>query len=272
VPAGPATTTVILVHGGGGYEGDRSQTDPWRDVHLAEGRATFSIDYALLGPATAGDGPLWPVPEQNLKAAVQFVRRDTTLPNDSVVVHGFSAGARLAGIAATTAGDPRFAGAELWPDTSDVVDVAVLFYGYHDGSQFFSDRYYGRDDPAVGAAVDHVDRTDAPLLLVHGTADRMIPAEQSVTLAAAATEAGVTVELVLVDGEGHGFDGYGTSALTAAGRELLGDIDAHLAAVSTRRESVARVASTAAGASGSAPATRSQSPSRTVEAEERNWL
>ena len=229
VPAGPATTTVILVHGGGGYEGNRAQADPWRDAHLAAGRATFSIDYALLDPTTADDGPVWPLPEQNLKAAVQFVRADDTLPNASIVVHGFSAGARLAAIAATTGGDPRFTGAELWPDTSDAVDAAVLFYGYYDGSQFHPDRYYGPDDPAVGAAIGQVDPADAPLLLVHGTADGLIPPDHSETLAAAATAAGATAELILVDGGGHGFDGYGTDALTDAGRALFDDIDAHLA-------------------------------------------
>ena len=150
-------------------------------------------------------------------------------------MHGFSAGARLAGIAATTANDPRFAGAELWPDVSDAVDAAVLFYGYHDGTQFFPNEYYGTKRPAEAAAIDQIDHTDAPLLLVHGTADGLIPAKQSETLATAATHAGAMVELVLVDGQTHGFDGYGTGALTDAGQDLIDNIDTHLASVASPR-------------------------------------
>ncbi len=44
-----------------------------------------------------------------------------------------------------------------------------------------------------------------PLLLMHGDADPVVPVEQSVALAARCREAGGDIELVVYEGEGHGF-------------------------------------------------------------------
>jgi dipeptidyl aminopeptidase/acylaminoacyl peptidase len=51
-------------------------------------------------------------------------------------------------------------------------------------------------------------RADAPpILLLHGTADDMVPAEQSVRLAEALSRAGAAVELEVVPGATHFWKG-----------------------------------------------------------------
>ena len=50
-----------------------------------------------------------------------------------------------------------------------------------------------------------VDRIVDPLLVLHGTADPVVPVEGTVTFVDALRAAGGDVELHLFDGEGHGF-------------------------------------------------------------------
>ena len=158
VPAGHGGDAVVLVHGGGGYEGDPDDVGVWRDEHLAAGRATLAIEYTLLD-VDAG-ASVYPLPEQNVMAAVQWARRHA---DGGVIVHGFSAGARLAAIVATAADDPAFAGGEMHAGVSARVDGAILFYGYYDGSQFHGEQYYGAAVvPAEASAIGMVTADDRP--------------------------------------------------------------------------------------------------------------
>ena len=59
----------------------------------------------------------------------------------------------------------------------------------------------------AAAPLRQVHRGAPPFLLVHGTADRVVPFSQSEALRDAFTAAGVPVRLVPVDGAGHIFDG-----------------------------------------------------------------
>lgn len=225
----------MLVHGGGGYTGAPEATVAWRNVHLEADRTTFTIEYALVDPEDESQDALWPLAEQNVKAAVQFVRADDTLLVDDIVIHGFSAGARLGAIVATTGGDPAFAGAELWPGVSDAINGAILFYGYYDGYQYYADDYYGTEIPSAAIAIDEVDAVDPAVLLVHGTDDGLVSVEQSVDFAAAVDDAGGEATLVLVDGANHAFDGYAAETLTDAGTELVDEIDSYMAGLAPVR-------------------------------------
>ncbi|WP_159620786.1 alpha/beta hydrolase family protein [Ruania rhizosphaerae] len=53
--------------------------------------------------------------------------------------------------------------------------------------------------------VHHVNRLRAPMILFQGTQDRVVPPEQARLMADAVRAAGMEVELVMFDGEGHGF-------------------------------------------------------------------
>ena len=51
----------------------------------------------------------------------------------------------------------------------------------------------------------HVDRLAAPILLLQGTEDRVVPPAQTETMAEAVRAKGLPVAMIMFDGEGHGF-------------------------------------------------------------------
>lgn len=61
--------------------------------------------------------------------------------------------------------------------------------------------------PGPVPAVVHVHAAAPPVLLMHGGSDVMVPADQSIRLARALTDAGGTVTLELVPGASHFWDG-----------------------------------------------------------------
>lgn len=229
VPRVVSTDTVILlVHGGGGYEGTRTDLRAWQTFYAGAGVPTLSIDYTLTGDR--GDAAIYPLAEQNVKAAVEYLRLvQEALGTDRVVVQGHSAGARLGGIALTTADDPFFSGRELREGVSDAVDGFIGFYGYYGGGQFQADAYFGSALRRTTNSLINADRATGPALLLHGSDDGFVPARRSHRLADALRVAGRTVELDLVAGAGHGFDGYARSALTAEGRQSAERVLAWLA-------------------------------------------
>jgi dipeptidyl aminopeptidase/acylaminoacyl peptidase len=59
---------------------------------------------------------------------------------------------------------------------------------------------------ALASPITHVTRDDAPMLLMHGDADDVVPIDQSTTLEAALKAAGVEVRFIKVPGGRHGED------------------------------------------------------------------
>lgn len=208
---------VILVHGGGGVQGGRSDLRAWAERYGRSGYLTLLVDYYLMPPEPVV--PTYPRPEREVKSAVQYLRRNAAalgLDPERLVVQGHSAGARLAAQVLTTPDDPYFAGPERWPGTSNRVGGFVGFYGAYNGAQLFSDDYYGggpdSPDPAVrerwakANSTAHAANAAGPALLFHGDADSMAPLQQTLGFAAALRAAGNAVQAIVVPGAEHGFD------------------------------------------------------------------
>lgn len=209
-----AHTAMLLIHGGGGYSGSRSDLRAWQAFYARNGIVTLSIDYTLTGQ---GGTPAYPRPEQNAKAAVQYLRlHEAELGTDRVVVQGHSAGARLGGILLTTPDDTSFAGRELRRGVSDAIDGFIGFYGYYGGYQFQAAAYYGGASNADANSVANARRASGPALLVHGRSDSVVPATRSTRWESALRRSGGDAQLVLVAGD-HCFDGYAGDTLTASG-------------------------------------------------------
>ncbi|MCB9727406.1 MAG: alpha/beta hydrolase [Deltaproteobacteria bacterium] len=201
LPATPTTgASVLLVHGGGFVLGSRSMK-PMRLVasRLVEaGVAVASVDYRL---ALRG-GRLGSM-VQEVGAALDWWRAQAPehgLDPDAVTLAGASAGAALAWLACAAAPAPP---ARL-----------VALYGVYDL------RYLGRGKAALlGRLVAGTRDAEAlyalsplsapplalPVLMVHGTADRLVPYAQSEQLCRARLGAGLPTELLTCEGEPHGF-------------------------------------------------------------------
>ncbi len=208
---------VMVVHGGsgigGGFEGMRS----WANRLNAEGYVAFLPDYHLFTPGEGG--PVFPWPEQNLKAAVQYLRgtaRALGISRKNIVVQGMSAGARIGAVAYTTPDDAWFSGPELWPDISDTINGFIGFYHPYDGSMQYSSQYYGGSDNSANATVrERWDKADAianaadaegPALFITGGSDWNFIIDQQNAFAAASRADGRDADTVVVNGGRHGFD------------------------------------------------------------------
>ena len=209
-------TAIVLVHGGGGFLGDRREVGAWQDLYARAGYLTLAADYFIFNDDTPP--PVYPQPESDVKAAVQYLRLhadELGIDPQRIVVQGFSAGARIGAQLLVGPDDAALAGPTRWPRPTDRVAGFVGFYGYYSGFQFQPDRYYGgrasSRDPAVRARWEAAD-SDAraatatgPVLLFHGDIDPM-PLSQSTQFVDALHAAGHEADLEVISGGNHGFD------------------------------------------------------------------
>lgn len=129
---------------------------------------------------------------------------------DRLLIRGGSAGGftTLAALAFTdifAAGTSRYG----------IADLAALAQETHKFEAQYLDRLVGPYPQAAQVYAErspltHVDQITAPVLLLQGSADRVVPAAQSVSMAQALRERGVAVTYVEFEGEGHGFRGAET--------------------------------------------------------------
>ena len=242
VPALHHRTAIVLVHGGGGFLGDRGEVHAWQDFYARSGYITLSADYFIFNDDTPP--PVYPQPESDVKAAVQYLRRhadDLGVDPQRIVVHGFSAGARIGAQLLVGPDDPALAGPTRWPTPTDRIAGLIGFYGYYSGYQFQSDRYYGGQatsrDPEVRARWDaansdaRASTATGPVLLFHGDIDPM-PLSQSTGFADALRAAGHDAELEVMPGANHGFDiknGKLTPVGRLSGQRVLKWLEEHFA-------------------------------------------
>lgn len=226
---------VMLIHGGSGVSGAPTGMRAWATRLLAEGYVVFMPAYHLFKPG--GESPVFPRPEQNIKAAVQFLRgtaNATGIRRDRIVVQGMSAGARLGSVAYTHPDDPYFQGPELWPDLSDEVNGFIGFYHTYDGTMQYSTQYYGGPDdsrdPKVRERWDHADAIASaaaargPALFITGDRDWNLIIEHQNRFAERLRDSGEVATTVVIKGGSHGFDAGGTTRLSKLGEQAATEV------------------------------------------------
>ncbi|MGY1707368.1 alpha/beta hydrolase fold domain-containing protein [Geodermatophilus sp. SYSU D00697] len=221
---GPAPAVVFL-HGGGWRLGSRRSAGPafpgpslFEQVAQA-GIAVASVDYRLSGEA------VWPAQLHDAKAAVRWLRAragELGVDGDRVAAWGESAGGHLAALLGLTGDDPALAGDVGLTGPSSAVVAVAAWYPPTDLTGFAADagadpgdattreaQLLGAppaaapDAAAQASPVTHVSPGAPPFLLLHGQADRFVPAVQSERLADALRAAGAGVELSTYPGADH---------------------------------------------------------------------
>jgi len=244
--AGPARgPAVVVVHGGGGIQGGRSEEAAWGAWLAEEGYVVFSIDYRL------GQWPLGVDATGDVKCAVGWVKENAGrygVDPDRIALMGHSSGGQLALLAAYTEGDPRLPPSCDVPDTG--VETVAAFYPPTDLTRL-EEMQWPWWRPNLGSSVEsptgataesepelfflasptsHVDPRDPPTFLAHGGADQWTPSEQSELLANRLEEAGVPHRLIELPGARHGFDtAWGGWSQQIVSHELEGFLDHRLA-------------------------------------------
>jgi dipeptidyl aminopeptidase/acylaminoacyl peptidase len=85
-----------------------------------------------------------------------------------------------------------------------------------------------KTDPAVykrASPIEYVTKDDPPVLMIHGTADFVVPIIHSERMLKKLQDAGVTAELITVKSEGHGWAGPVAVKTT---QDALKFLDEHL--------------------------------------------
>lgn len=244
---------VVWIHGGGWLDGDRRYPPPTVPVELLYGSilraglAVVSIDYrhSLEAP--------FPAQLHDVKAALRYVRRfaaDLGIDGDRIGVWGESAGGHLAALAGLVRADGTDAattleGAEGVREEDSSVRAVVDWYGVSDVGALLSHalppspsgaEYPNPFTALLGGTAEQLPElarvaspvtyagpaTPPPFLLVHGTADGLVPYSQSELLAEALKDAGGEVTLQPVEGADHIFLGSpDVAAIVSAGVAFL---------------------------------------------------
>lgn len=246
-PAGKgAHPLVIYVHGGSWTTGSKRTTGHFTDfpgvlTSLARhGFVVASVDYRLSGEAP------FPAALQDVKAAIRFLRAHAGsygIDPNRVAIWGASAGAHLGAMAAFTGEEMEFdpPGMEN-AEQPESVQAFVGWYGPYELSSMFQQatapgspidasgpmRFFGCTPEgcppgvfAKSSPISYVDAGDPPTLLIHGTSDTTVPADQSRQLAKRLKAAGVNAELTLINGVSHDWTGENEQATAAASRQAL---------------------------------------------------
>lgn len=181
-----------------------------------------------------GSSPKYVIPEivEDVRRATRYIRFHADqwgVDRDRLGAFGGSAGGHLA-LMLGTASDEVSAGAEelFMAETNRVASV-VAYYppvdlrqmtrgasNIIDPAQRFPALNFEREKSPDYSPLLHVSADDAPTLLIHGTADELVPHSHSVRMHSALEEAGVRTEMILLDGAAHGFRGEHAEQASAA--------------------------------------------------------
>jgi len=220
LPAEPAPV-LVFVPGGAWVHGSRLLQGYALMSHLAaKGWVCLSIDYRV------APHHRWPNHINDVKAAIAWARANVDRfggDRDFVAVAGCSAGGHLAALAGLTADDPDYQ--QHLPEGSDTsVDAVVGIYGrydWEDRSTAERERFVDFLERVVvnkrqnrhgevfrkASPIAQVHPDAPPFLVVHGSADTVIPVEQArgfVERLRAVSRS--PVSFIELPGAGHGFD------------------------------------------------------------------
>ena len=194
---------IVIVHGGGWSAGSRRDR-PYRSMLLdyaLKGYVTISVDYRLRGEA-----PL-PACIEDVKCAVRWLRAHADqyrVDPDRIGAYGHSAGAHLALILGLCPPSAGMEGDGGWNDDSSGVTAVA------GGSPptVLPSRF---GDPEKHSPSTYVSADALPILLIQGTADRIVQVDTTDDFVAKLKEAGAPdVTYVRIDGGNHGvaYDNY----------------------------------------------------------------
>lgn len=211
-PRATATTAAVLVLPGGGYT-HLSTVREGSDV--AQMLVSHNITAIVLRYRHAPRYK-YPVPIDDGMRAVRLVRSkaaDWGIDPNRIGVMGFSAGGHLAATVSTLFDGGNATSTDKVEQMSSRPDFAVLVYpvitftdpvATHVGSR---DALVGKDQTLWTklSAELNVTRQTPPVFIVHSSADKTVPPQNSISFYLACLKAGVPVQLLIFDHGGHGF-------------------------------------------------------------------
>ncbi len=203
---------IVLIHGGGWKGGDRTEMTEIGLFLAAKGFTTLCIDYRL-APAS-----VWPAQLDDAQTAVRYLRsqaKNLNIDPSQIGACGISAGGHLA----------MFLGAvETWKAgdfkvRSSHVQAVCSISGIHDlnqplteaGERFkivqalLGEKVKANKAARAKASPDtYFTKKTAPTLFIQGSADPLVPLDQSVAAEKKLTALSVPARTIIVEKMGHG--------------------------------------------------------------------
>lgn len=214
--------TVMYIHGGGWFFGDRTGAMPQLLPYLDKGWNVVNVEYRMSGQALA------PAAVEDVRCALRWVARNAAkfhFDADRIIVTGHSAGGHLAlmaGLLRTEDGfDNNCPAEEAWGEKPLKVAAIVNWYGITDVADLLSGpdrRTYAiewlgglpnREEVAKRVSpLTYVRPGAPPIITIHGDADPTVPYSNAVRLHEALDKAGIVNQLVTIAGGKHGFQAF----------------------------------------------------------------
>jgi acetyl esterase/lipase len=205
---------LLLVHGGGWQQGDRSQLRGYGILLGRLGYVCVACEYRLSGEAR------WPAQLHDVKAALRWMRANRSalgLDPSRIAVSGNSAGGHLALMLAATPKVAELSGEGGNAAEAEDCAAAIAFYAPTQlavpaATDLDSavGRLFGPGADAVVARraspIAYAHRGFPPTLLLHGNRDELVPETASLRMYEVLAGAGAAAELHLFNGAPHAFD------------------------------------------------------------------
>ena len=193
---------IVVVHGGGWRSGDKNRFAGIAGALAEQGFAAACIGYRLLPEVE------FPAPVLDCKAAVRWVRANAAahgLDSDRIGAMGGSAGGHLVAMLGTSDTVAALEGEGGNAGVSSRVQAVVAMATPADLTRMADRQKLGAELAQLISPVTHVTKNSAPLLLLHGTKDALVPMAQSELLLEKYRAAGASAELVKIEGGAHAF-------------------------------------------------------------------
>lgn len=218
--ADATTPLVVFVHGGSWYDGDKNIYK-----FLAAGLAENGIGSAIINYRLAPD-VIFPTFVEDAALAVAEIHANQ--PDRPLFLMGHSAGAQMAGLLTY---DPRYLNAVgMSPcDVTGFIGVSGPYEFLPLVEQRFKD-IFPVETRAETQPINYADGPTPPSLLLHGTHDGIVHAEDTRLMTAALEREGNAVEATLYDGIGHIDIIVSMSPKTDRGGPTLEDVTAFITA------------------------------------------
>jgi alpha-L-fucosidase 2 len=215
---------AIIVHGGGWVAGDRRwNVEPLFRPLVEGGFVCFSISYRLAKQMSGFGAAI-----EDVEQAIRYVRAHSPAfkgDRDKIALVGESAGGQLATMAALG-------------KNGSAIKAVLSLYAPTDLEQLARDssvipepfRHALQGSTWAGTVlarlrelspVHHVRSGMPPFLLIHGTADALVPFEHSRNMCRAIRNAGGACDLLAVKSGGHGLRGWDAAGLTRYKRLMI---------------------------------------------------
>ena len=209
---------VVVIHGGAWRAGNRQQHTDIVFALAERGYVAATISYRFCPKHR------FPAQVEDAKCAVRFLRANADAYNidtDRFGAVGASAGAHLAMLLGVMDGKDGLEGDGGHADQSSKVQAVVSFFGPTDlaaddiptltipllfdfigGTKIKFPEKYEQASP-----ISYVDKGDAPMFLLQGTRDPLVPHSQAYKMIDVLTDAGVKGRTEILIGAGHGWRG-----------------------------------------------------------------